>query len=82
METIGMKWKEKNELEGIETAILNAEGEVSRIESLFANPEFHLRHGAQTNELTIELDTAKKQTAALYTRWEELERIQIASEKP
>ena len=77
-----LTWKEKNELEGIETAILNAEGEVSRIEGLFANPEFHLRHGARTNELTIELDTAKKQTAALYARWEELERIQIASEKP
>ena len=62
--------------------ILNAEGEVSRIEGLFANPEFHLRHGARTNELTIELDTAKKQTAALYARWEELERIRAASEKP
>ena len=77
-----LTWKEKNELEGIEMAILNAEGEVSRIEGLFANPEFHLRHGARTNELTIELDTAKKQTAALYARWEELERIRAASEKP
>ena len=33
-----LTWKEKNELEGIETVILNAEGEVSRIEGLFANP--------------------------------------------
>ena len=77
-----LTWKEKNELNGMETAILNAEGEVSRIEGLFADPEFHSRHGSRTNELASELEAAKKQTAALYARWEELEAIRAASEKP
>ena len=77
-----LTWKEKNELNGMETAILNAEGEVSRIEGLFADPEFHSRHGSRTSELASELEAAKKQTAALYARWEELEAIRAASEKP
>jgi len=77
-----MTWKEKAELEGMEAAILKDEAAVARIESLFADPEFHSKHGAKTIELTSELDTTKKQIAALYARWENLERIQAASEKP
>ena len=75
-------WKEKAELEGMEAAILKAEEAVARIESLFADPEFHSKHGAKTIELTSELETAKKQGAALYARWEELEAIWAANEKP
>ena len=77
-----MTWKEKAELEGMEAAILKAEEAVARIESLFADPEFHSKHGAKTIELTSELETAKKQGAALYVRWEELEAIWAANEKP
>ena len=77
-----MTWKQKAELEGMEAAILKAEEAVARIESLFADPEFHSKHGAKTIELTSELETAKKQGAALYARWEELEAIRTANEKP
>ncbi len=77
-----MTWKEKAELEGMEEAILKNEEAVARIESLFADPEFHSKHGAKTIELTSELETAKKQGAALYARWEELEAIRAANEKP
>ena len=76
-----MTWKEKAELEGMEAAILKDEESVTRIESLFADPEFHSKHGAKTSELTIELETAKKQSAALYARWEELEALRTANEK-
>ena len=76
-----MTWKEKAELEGMEAAILKDEESVARIESLFADPEFHSKHGAKTSELTIELETAKKQSAALYARWEELEALRAANEK-
>ena len=76
-----MTWKEKAELEGMEAAILKDEESVTRIESLFADPEFHSKHGAKTSELTIELETAKKQSAALYARWEELEALRAANEK-
>ena len=77
-----MTWKEKAELEGMEAAILKAEEAVARIERLFADPEFHSKHGAKTIELTSELETAKKQGAALYARWEKLEAIRAANEKP
>ncbi|MED5381664.1 MAG: ABC-F family ATP-binding cassette domain-containing protein [Verrucomicrobiota bacterium] len=77
-----LTWKEKNELEGMETAILSAEEEVTRIEGLFADPEFHSLHGAQSNKLTRELEAARERTASLYARWEELEGIRAASEMP
>ena len=76
-----MTWKEKAELEGMEAAILKDEESMARIESLFADPEFHSKHGAKTSELTSELETAKKQSAALYARWEELEALRAANEK-
>ena len=77
-----MTWKEKNELEGMEAKILKAEEVVARIECLFADPEFHSKHSANTGELTSELEAAKKRGAALYARWEELEAIRAANEKP
>jgi len=77
-----MTWKEKAELEGMEEAILKNEEAVARIESLFADPEFHSKHGGKTIELTNELETAKKHGGALYARWEELEAIRAANEKP
>jgi len=77
-----LTWKERNELEGMEAAILNAEEEVARIEGLFADPEFHSTHGPQAGELTKALKSAKQQVASLYTRWEELEKIRTESEQP
>ena len=59
----------------MEEAILVAEEEVSRIEGLFADPEFHSKHGNKTSELTLKMDQAKNKAAELYTRWEELEAI-------
>ena len=70
-----LTWKEKKELEGMEEAILGAEEEVSRIEGLFADPEFHSKHGNKTSELTLKMDQAKNKAIELYTRWEELEAI-------
>lgn len=75
-----LKFTEKHELEHIEETIHDAEGEVSRIEALFADPDFHRKHGNQANELTGELDAAKATVAKLYARWEELEEIRSAAE--
>jgi len=77
-----LTWKERKELEGIEAAILKAEEEVARIESLFANPEFHSKHVTRAGELTKELDAARQQASSLYIRWEELEGIRAAGEQP
>jgi len=59
----------------MEEAILAAEEEVTRIEGLFADPEFHSKHGNKTSELTLEMEQAKNKAAELYTRWEDLEAI-------
>ena len=75
-----LTWKEKKELEGMEEAILETEEEVARIEGLFADPEFHVKHGSKTNELTAALEQAKNKAGELYTRWEALEAIRQNAE--
>ena len=75
-----LTWKEKKELEGIEEAILEAEKEILEIEAIFADPEFHSKHGDKTNEFNKKLETAKQRSLTLYGRWEELENLKKASE--
>ncbi len=74
-----LTWKENRELEGMEAAIQAADEDIARIESLFASPDFHRTHAAQTNQLKSELDAAREKLAGLYTRWEELEAIRTAA---
>ncbi len=71
-----LTFTEKHELERIEGKIHEAEAEVKRIEAVFADPDFHRKHGSQANKLTGQLDAAKVTVARLYTRWEALEEIQ------
>ena len=75
-----LTWKEKKELEGIEEAIAEAEKEILEIEAIFADPEFHSKHGNKTNEFNKKLETAKQRSLTLYGRWEELENLKQASE--
>ena len=75
-----LSFKEARELEGIEAQIHAVEAEVSRIEALFADPEFFRKHAAQVNQLTHELDVAKENVPKLYARWEALEAIKMAAE--
>ncbi len=67
-----LSFKEQRELDGMETAIQEAEAEVGRIEDLFASPDFHRTHASRTTELLAELEAGKKRVALLYRRWEEL----------
>ena len=66
----------------MEAQIHTLEAEVTRIESLFADPEFFRKNAAQVNQLTHELEAAKANVPKLYARWEELEAIKSASEAP
>ena len=59
----------------MEEAILKAEGDVERIEGLFAAPDFHEKYASRTKELQEELETAKTRATKLFARWEELEGI-------
>jgi ATP-binding cassette subfamily F protein uup len=76
-----LSFKDARELEGIEPKILALEGEIARIEGLFASPDFHRTHATQTNELLAELKAAKEKLPRLYARWEELEAIKAGSGK-
>jgi len=75
-----LTFKEAKELEGMEAQILARESDVARIEGLFATPDFHRLHGAQTNQHVAELASAKEDLTRLYARWEELEAIKSKSE--
>jgi ATP-binding cassette subfamily F protein uup len=75
-----LSFKEQRELEGIEAQIHTFEAEVTRIEGLFADPEFFRKHASQVNQLTDELDAAKASVVKLYARWEQLEALKAASE--
>ncbi|MGE5313926.1 MAG: ABC-F family ATP-binding cassette domain-containing protein [Acidobacteriota bacterium] len=75
-----LKWKEARELETIESDIMRAEEEVSRIEGIFSADDFYAKHGDRTAELTQELDEAKRRVQELYDRWSELEALKSAAE--
>jgi ATP-binding cassette subfamily F protein uup len=76
-----LSFKETRELEGIEPQILALEKEIARIEELFASPDFHRAHAAQTNELLADVAAAKEKLPRLYARWEELEALKSAFAK-
>jgi ATP-binding cassette subfamily F protein uup len=67
-----LKWKEERELEGMEAAILAAEGEVVRLEKIFAAPDFYAKHAADWQQLEGDLRAARDRMAQLYARWEAL----------
>jgi ATP-binding cassette subfamily F protein uup len=77
-----LTWKEARELATMEARILAAETDIARIEALFATPDFHRAHGAQTHQLVAELATAKESVTRLYARWEELEGILVLTPPP
>jgi ATP-binding cassette subfamily F protein uup len=81
VKTRKLSFKEQRELEGMESQIQAVDAEILRIESLFASPDFHRAHGAQTNQLTADLAAAKEKLNQLYARWEELETIRVESAK-
>jgi ATP-binding cassette subfamily F protein uup len=75
-----LSFKEQHELSGIEAQIQGLEAEVARIETLFAQPDFFRKHGAEATQLTVEMDTAKASATKLYARWEVLEALRVAAE--
>jgi len=75
-----LSFKETRELEGMEAVILAQEEEIARVEALFASPDYHRTHAAQTEELVATIAAAKEKLAQLFARWEELEAIRVAAE--
>jgi len=64
--------KEEQEYRGMETAILDAEEEVARLEAESADPLMSTDH-IRATETFKALSVAQERVKTLYTRWAELE---------
>jgi ATP-binding cassette subfamily F protein uup len=69
-----LKFKEQQELAGMETTIHEAEAEVARLEAEISSPDFYKRHEEHT-QIKDALHAAREKVSALYARWEELENL-------
>lgn len=68
-----LSYHEQIELDAIEGKIMDAELELEKIETIFADPMFYEKYASQTGELNSKHEEAKKLVKSLYDRWEELE---------
>jgi ATP-binding cassette subfamily F protein uup len=66
-------FKEQRELEGMEAAILAAEGRKVSAEAALADPASYQQGGAAVAKLRSELDGAGAEVDRLYARWQALE---------
>ncbi len=74
-----LTWKEKNELENMEEAILHAEAEVARLEETLHEPGFYEQDHEKVRGVLEALEQAKAGVANLFRRWEELESLKTSS---
>ena len=75
-----LTWKERKELDSMETVIGSAEKAVARLESEFGDPEFYTRHGQDWRLVETRLRELRSKVTELYSRWEELEQMRISGE--
>jgi len=75
-----LKWKEERELEGMEDTILEKEGAIEALETLFSASDFHEKHADDWQELEEKLNETRDEVKRLYDRWEELESIKQTSQ--
>jgi ATP-binding cassette subfamily F protein uup len=70
-----LSYREKQELAGIEAAIHTAEETVETLEAMFAEPDFHAKHGNEAEALMAQMASARSEAERLYARWEKLEAL-------
>ena len=68
-----LTYKEQRELDAIEEAILEAEGERDRLGAELSNPELYADTPERVAPLSESLQEAERRVEALYARWAELE---------
>lgn len=73
-----MSFKEQQEWQGIEAAIVAADEKVSALETRLVSPELLKSGGAAIKEAMKELEGAKAEAARLYSRWEILDALRLA----
>jgi ATP-binding cassette subfamily F protein uup len=65
-------YREKEELEGMEETILNAEKTAEALEALLNDPEFHATRANEAPVVVSKLEEQRREIDRLYARWEEL----------
>jgi ATP-binding cassette subfamily F protein uup len=65
-------YREKEELEGMEETILNAEKTAEELEALLNDPEFHATRANEAPAVVSKLEEQRREIDRLYARWEEL----------
>ena len=73
MKRPGLTYKEKQELAGMEHAIMEAEERVSRLQEEINTPGFYEQDFTRTQEVLQQLEASEAEVARLYQRWEALD---------
>jgi ABC transport system ATP-binding/permease protein len=68
-------WKERQELAGMEAAIVAAEQRVTELEATLSDPLIFKERGAEVPALVADLDRARAEVERLFARWHELEEL-------
>jgi len=68
-------YRERDELAGMEAALLAAEGRVAEVEALLQDPAIYKERSAEVPALVAELDRARAEVERLYARWQELDAL-------
>jgi ABC transport system ATP-binding/permease protein len=74
-----LSYRERQELDGMEAAILDAESEQARLEAELADPTFYSTSPERVSAVTSAYEEAGRRVESLYARWAELEAIRDAS---
>jgi ATP-binding cassette subfamily F protein uup len=70
-----LSFRERQELGGMEAAILEAEAAVGALEAALQDPDLYARRSAEVPALVAALEAARHKVEALYGRWQELEAV-------
>jgi ABC transport system ATP-binding/permease protein len=74
-----LSYREQQELDGMEAAILDVEAERARLETELADPALYSTSPERVSAVTAAYEEAGRRVEALYARWAELEAIRDAS---
>jgi len=70
-----LTYKESQELDGMEEAILGLETEVEGLEAKFGDPDWLRDNASEIKDLSVSMQTLREKIDGSYTRWEELQAI-------
>ncbi|HKE15821.1 MAG TPA: ATP-binding cassette domain-containing protein [Kofleriaceae bacterium] len=74
-----ISYRERQELDGMEAAIVAAEARVSELEAALSDPGLFKERGTEVPGLVAALDQARARVEELFARWHELEELAGAS---